>query len=134
MKKDQIIGMLLIGVILIAYTYYTKPSKEEIETVRRQRDSIEQVQQQQAQTRMIEQEQRKIESDYNSDNIIDSKVAESKKDSLLNGRYGSFSVSATGKADFVYIENDILKLKISTKAHINLGWVKFLPSLKRLDQ
>ena len=115
MKKDQIIGMLLIGVILIAYTYYTKPTKEEIETARIQRDSIEQVQQQLAQTRMIEQEQRKIESDYNNDNIIDSKVAEIKKDSILNGRYGPFSGAASGNNDFVYIENDLVKLKIATK-------------------
>ena len=115
MKKDQIIGMLLIGVILIGYTYYTKPTKEEIETARQRRDSIEQVQQLQAQTRMLEQEQRRIESDYNTDNIIDSKIAETKKDSLLNGRYGPFSMSATGENNFVFIENDLVKLKISTK-------------------
>ncbi len=41
MDKNTIIGMLLIAGILIAYTIYTKPSKEQLKEQQRLRDSVE---------------------------------------------------------------------------------------------
>ncbi len=41
MDKNTIIGMLLIAGILIAYTIYTKPSKEQLKKQQRLRDSVE---------------------------------------------------------------------------------------------
>lgn len=43
MDKNTIIGMLLIAGILIAYTIYTKPSKEQLAEQKRLRDSVEMV-------------------------------------------------------------------------------------------
>lgn len=46
MDKNTIIGMLLIAGIIIAYTIYTRPSKEQIAEQQRLRDSVQQVEKQ----------------------------------------------------------------------------------------
>ena len=43
MDKKSIIGIVLIFVILVVFSYINKPSKEEIEAAKQRRDSIEQV-------------------------------------------------------------------------------------------
>jgi len=37
MDKNQIIGIVIIAVILIGYSIYTKPTQEEIETARQEK-------------------------------------------------------------------------------------------------
>ena len=44
MNKDTLTGLILMGVLLVAYTWWTQPSQEEIETYKRQQDSIAAVQ------------------------------------------------------------------------------------------
>ena len=46
MDRNQIFGIVLIAVILIAYSIYTKPSQEEIELAKYRADSVALVQQQ----------------------------------------------------------------------------------------
>ena len=43
MDKNTIIGFLLIGVVLIVFTWLNKPTPEQIEAQRRMQDSISQI-------------------------------------------------------------------------------------------
>ena len=43
MDKNTIIGFLLIGVVLIAFTWLNKPTPEQVEAQRRMQDSLAQV-------------------------------------------------------------------------------------------
>jgi YidC/Oxa1 family membrane protein insertase len=40
MNRDTLIGFLLIGLVLIGFSWYNQPSKEEAEAYQRQQDSI----------------------------------------------------------------------------------------------
>jgi YidC/Oxa1 family membrane protein insertase len=48
MDKNTIIGFLLIGAIVIAFTFLNRPSQEQIAEQQRLRDSIQQVETQKA--------------------------------------------------------------------------------------
>ena len=45
MNRDTLIGFVLIGLVLIGFSWYNQPSQEEIEAYQRQQDSIAAVQQ-----------------------------------------------------------------------------------------
>ena len=111
MDRNSIIGLLLIAAILIAYSVWTSPSKEEIETARRQQDSIAAVEAQrgaQNQPEVIE----KItppETDPTSDSIKDL------SNEKLQNQFGVFANAAAGEKDHWIFENDLLRLKISSQ-------------------
>ncbi len=92
MDKNTIIGMLLIAGILIAYTIYTKPSKEQIAEQKRLRDSVEMV----AKQKEIEEAQLQ--------NVTDT------QQSQLNAQTNVADFFSTGKpvvtTDSATIEND----------------------------
>ena len=58
MDKNTIIGLLLITAIIIGFSIFNRPTKEQLETERRMRDSIAQVEKQRAE--MAEQQERAI--------------------------------------------------------------------------
>ena len=47
MDKNTLIGFILIGAVLVGFSIYNRPSKEEIEKAQRYQDSIQAVAQQQ---------------------------------------------------------------------------------------
>ncbi len=118
MDKKTIIGILLIGVILVLYSIYTQPSKEEIARLKIQRDSIAKVEQ--AKKAEIAKQQAIADATTQQKAVVennDSSVV--KNDSLKNKQiqkqYGEFSDATQGTRKFITIENDLLKIKISTK-------------------
>ncbi len=114
MKKDQIIGFVLIAVILIGYSIYMKPSEEELEKAKQRQDSIALVQEQLRQERIAEEERQKIESPEKDDlqgQLSDKQQTEDQYRAL----YGVFAHAASGEKDFVFIENDLVKLKVATQ-------------------
>ena len=59
MNRDTIIGFVLIGLVLIGFSWYNQPSKEEMEAYQRQQDSIAAVKQDtEAKKAMAEAEQK----------------------------------------------------------------------------
>jgi len=114
MDKNSIIGILLIGSVLIGWSYFSSPSEEEIAAMRQQRDSLAQVekakelqQMEQSLERGLEQRvEPVIESEGKSDSVgVDQKM-------LV--RYGAFAHAATGNRDYFTLENDFLEVKISS--------------------
>lgn len=108
------IGILLIAVILIGYAMINKPARERrLQEAQRIRDSLENVQQMEAESLarpvITEQEQLQVEETV-KERLDDSEQMEVNLDD-----YGNFAGAAMGEKELIVIENDLIKLAISTK-------------------
>ena len=117
MDKNSIIGIVLIGAILIGWSYFSKPSKEELEAAKHKQDSIALV------TNHIADSIRKVQiekhetiakaneiisdDENNTDKSNGSKVAKTK--------YGIFSKVVVGENKFYTLENEKIKIKFSKR-------------------
>ncbi|MGA2823337.1 MAG: membrane protein insertase YidC [Bacteroidales bacterium] len=117
-NKNTIIGLLLIFGIFIAYSYLMTPSKKEMETQKRKYDSIAYLQKlkrdvviaAQARQMAIEQAGKKLKTI--SGNPSDSVKAVRE---VLKEQLSVFAGSASGEKQSFTLENDVLKLRISSK-------------------
>ncbi len=100
MDKNTIIGLVLIFLILIGFSYFTRPSKEELAEMQRKQDSIAQVDRQRAQELALQQRQNQEAegTGFQSENL--------KTDSVF------LQDSVDNK--IITLENDKIKLHIST--------------------
>ena len=113
MDKNSIIGIVLIGVILIGYSIFTKPAREaQMEAIRRN-DSIarvEQIRQQELQQNRELQGGAATPSESVSQTGIDTTtLREQEKE------FGVFSGALEGEEEFITMENKLIKLEFSTK-------------------
>ncbi|MFO8066956.1 MAG: membrane protein insertase YidC, partial [Bacteroidales bacterium] len=119
MSKDNIIGIVIIVTIIIAYSIWSAPSKEEIEAKRIQ-DSIAKVEQaKESIDSLILEEDEAEKREITPDSEIEEKEAIA-KDTILSkdeyeNKFGDFAQSASGEEDIITLENDLLILKINTK-------------------
>ncbi|MBN2891452.1 MAG: membrane protein insertase YidC [Bacteroidales bacterium] len=117
MDRNQIIGFLMIGAILLGFFYFTKPKQEDLDRQQRIQDSLRQEQVlQQAKQDSLNNIQ------FVSQDTIPQIVATDttlNKDSLvsiqLQNQYGSFAKAAQGEQEFLTIRNDLMKVEITTK-------------------
>ncbi len=115
MDKNTITGLVLIFIILITFSYLNKPSQSEIEAQKRQSDSIVQVESERA--RQAEKEVAAVKA------ISDTKTAKAAGDTSgvtgaeneLKSLYGVFSEAAKGSERFITLENNLMKVRVSTK-------------------
>ncbi|MBL4652613.1 MAG: membrane protein insertase YidC [Flavobacteriales bacterium] len=116
MDKNSVIGLLLIGAIFIGFSYFNQPSEEEIATALKQRKEL-------ATADSLAQAKERAKAAEYTANTIDapiekdpSQVAklDSAKNSELSFLYGRFANSATGKKEYITIENEKIKATIST--------------------
>ncbi len=119
MDKNQITGIVLIALILIGYSYFTKPTEEQIEKARQEKlrqDSLIRVQEKQEKIQAAKFETQKNDS-LNSETIIlsDTTKVDSTEIKHIKESFGSFGEAAIGKQEFFILENKNIKLKISTK-------------------
>ncbi len=111
MDRKSLIGLLLIGAMLIAYSIWTRPSQEELAEQKRVNDSIRQVQYEQ--TMQAAEEQRRLDSIEltKEQNTVAPQVASGDQNKDL----GVFGNAASGVEKLITLENDQLKLLISSK-------------------
>ncbi len=116
MDRNQIIGLLIIGAILLIYSIYSSPNEEEIAAAKKRRDSIAKVEAK-IQKKRIEEEKKRTQLLKDTINIVksDSLSNDSTKAAMLKDKYGIFSASIGGENKFITIENDLVKLRVSTK-------------------
>lgn len=122
MDRNSIIGLILIAAIMIGYSIYTSPSKEELEAIKRQQDSIAAVNlaARKAAEKELEKNYTIQENTLNNLDSLSSFNADSiNKDSLellaLQNQFGVFANSAKGEQKYYTLENDKLIAKISNK-------------------
>jgi len=112
MDRNTISGLLLIFAILIGYSLWTRPSKEEVARMQRQRDSIMLVNQ--AEQARLAEEIRKME-ELTRLAIKDTTVADSLRQRDLQDKFGAFSRAVEGENRIIIMENDVMKVHIATQ-------------------
>ena len=121
MDRNSIIGIVLIGVILIGYSIFTKPQREAQMEAIRKRDSIAQVEQ----LRQLEAASRPAE-----EIVADSETVQIAPDSTVKARqernYGVFATGLEGDDKRLVMENKLIKLELST-----LGGRPYTATLKK---
>lgn len=108
MNKNTVIGFLLIGLVLIAYSYYTRPTPAQIAAANKYNDSIAAVNAQQ-QLEAAKEQQSTVDTTQST------VLSDSVKESRLQNTYGEFSHAAEGEETFVPLENELLKVVLSSK-------------------
>ena len=131
MNKNTLIGTLLICLLFFGYMWVNQPTPEQIEAQRRYQDSIAQAQREAVVDSVAQAELAKIMNDSTVLNAMDS-AAVAAQDSIQNVRliqtYGSLAAATQGEEQIVTLENEVLRLQISTKG----GQIK-AATLKQYD-
>lgn len=112
MSKNNIIGLVIIFALVIGYSIWMSPSKEDIRKSKERADSIALVQKQDS----IEQAIQKAVNDslkkFDAVNVGVSKDTLSQHEAISSA-YGEFASALKGRNQFYTIENEVLKLKLS---------------------
>ena len=118
MNKDSIIGMLLIGVLFVAYFFYTKPSEEQMAEMKRkaaaERDSIATLIEKAAEVHAQELDNTAVLNPEVQNNTLNT-------DSLQivqNKQFGIFSQASVGKEKAIVLENELIKLTLNSKGAV----------------
>ncbi|MBN2214216.1 MAG: membrane protein insertase YidC [Bacteroidales bacterium] len=109
MDRNSIIGIIIIVGILVIYSIINKPTEEEKERRQHTIDSLNALRQEQVE------KERELERQQDSVRNIPISIDETVSKQLLIQELGDFARAATGVNEFYTIENDLLKLTISTK-------------------
>ena len=115
MDKNTLIGFLLIGAILIGFSILNQPTDEEIARNKHYNDSIALVEQ-----NRIEQQAAQLKQKNTATTVDSLLIATASDTSSLVDMYGAFGPSAQGEEKFITLENELVKLSISTKG----GFIK----------
>ncbi len=112
MDKNTIWGFVLITAILIGFSFFNRPSKEQLAEQQRYRDSIAHVEQMKIEA---EERAREAQALYEAQ-LAEAEAADTELVSQrLNAMYGTFAPAATGEEQFTVLENDLVRLLISNK-------------------
>ena len=108
MDRNSIIGIVLIGVILIGYSIFTKPQREaQMESIRRN-DSIVRAEQDRLQAESQERQAAQVQE------IMGATDKDSMQTALAERNYGIFAGAVQGTDQRIIMENDLVELEIST--------------------
>src|SRR5690554_2446563 len=103
MDRNSVIGLVVIFLILIGFSYLNRPSQEQIEAAQRRKDSIALVQTKQR--ALLEQEAAFAEKEpAPTTNVEEASLART-----------DFVDALKGEEQFIILENELIKLKVSTR-------------------
>ncbi len=115
MDKNTITGLALIFVILITFSYFNKPSEREIDAQKRQSDSIVRVETEKAMQAETEAKTLKANLAAKVTNTSADTTVIAGAENELKSLYGIFSEAAKGTERFITMENNLMKIRVSTK-------------------
>ncbi|NEN22887.1 membrane protein insertase YidC [Cryomorpha ignava] len=119
MDKNSVIGLVLIGLLLVAYTIYQRPSDVEIAEQKRLQDSITAVQTQiEADKTVNSFENTQTEAPGLVDTTEGDSLGVAVKNEALKLKYGVLAGSSEGTASDVEITTELLKIKFSNKGGV----------------
>ena len=96
MDKNTLVGFILIGAVLIGFSYWNQPSQEDMERAQHYNDSIEQVFQKKEQVRLAKQ-------------------AEAERLARMVDSTSQFFDASKGEESFVKLENELVELTLTNK-------------------
>jgi len=131
MDKNTLIGLFLIGLVLIGYSYWQQPSAEELAEQQRIADSLATADGvlPEASTAVIE---TPSTEDTPAPEVTNDSLALAAADERLRRDYGLFYPSSSGVDTEYVIENDVMKAGVSSKGGA-LKWLE-LKEYKTHDQ
>ena len=114
MDRNSILGVVLIMAVLIGFSIFNQPSKEEQETAKRKQDSIVLVEKKHQDSlklaaksiTALKADTAAIADTLNNDSIAQTKITDN---------FGAFALAATGESKSITLESDLLKLKLKNK-------------------
>ncbi len=113
MDRNTVIGVALIFTILIGFSYFNKPSEEQLAASKRSIDSLEQVrienQKQLATAAALDSIQASLVPTVQNDSVT------SDEDNARREKFGVFADAAVGQDKFYVIENNLMKVTFSNK-------------------
>lgn len=110
MDKNTWVGFLLIAAIIVGFTMLNRPSKEQLAERQRVQDSIKLA-------RMAELEAQRISDSlqYIAGNAVQAEtISEEEQQAHMQAAYGTFAQAAQGEEQWVTLENEHLRLTLST--------------------
>ena len=113
MDRNTVIGVALIFSILIGFSYFSRPSEEQIAATKRMSDSLE----------MVRIEDQKQMVDATIQDSIQALVATIEQSDSLGSdldnerkqKFGAFAAASVGKEKFYVIESNLMKVTFSNK-------------------
>ena len=111
MDRNSVIGLFLIGILIIAYSIFTSPSEEERKAMQHTADSIALAK------KATEQTQASLQAAIKDPAIAstDTSTTDSAKKEIALREFGNFSSAASGTEHIYVLENDLLKISITSK-------------------
>ena len=106
MDKNTIIGFILIGIVLFGFSWWNRPTPEQLEAQQRYQDSIAQIEL----AKQAELEKEKANPVESMANLPDSVLQ-----ARLQNNFGSFASKMTGSEEIVTLENEKVLVKLSSK-------------------
>jgi YidC/Oxa1 family membrane protein insertase len=117
MNKNSIIGFALIFLIVIGYSYFTKPTEEQIEKQRREmarRDSLQRVEE----ARKAQLAKERIANDTIAEAVAETPAADTNVTDSNMVFTGPFAAAKKGEDGDIVIETEKYKVKISKKGGV----------------
>lgn len=112
MDKNSVIGLTLILLIFVGFTWWNQPSEQEIAEAKRKQDSIAAIAEQQAKldAPII---QEAVQQQLAADSSV--VVSDSAAQAALMSQFGAFGAAAVGEEGTVVIENDLIAITVSKR-------------------
>jgi YidC/Oxa1 family membrane protein insertase len=104
MDRNTIIGLVTIFLILIGFSYFNRPSQEQLELNKRRSDSIAHVK--------AEQQKNLLENPVTAQPANNQRAQVKESTNSLNSTV--FAESTSGKERIITLENNLIRLKVST--------------------
>ena len=111
MNKNSIIGIILIIGILVGWSIWMTPSKEQIARQREYQDSIYRANRE----RYIQDSIRFVEAQKQSEQLVRQQENAEVTDAVMRDKYGVFTTTATGEEKVYTVENDVMKMTLTSK-------------------
>lgn len=112
MNKNSVIGIILIIGVLVGWSIWMTPSKEEIARQREYQDSIYRANRE----RYIQDSIRFVEAQKAAEQQTVAQMSNGEmSDAVMRDKYGVFATTAKGEENIYTIENDVLKLTLTSK-------------------
>jgi YidC/Oxa1 family membrane protein insertase len=115
MNKNTIFGLALIFLLLIGYSYWMTPSKEELKKRQITADSLMVVRKADSLAALAAVVQKKQATDTAQKNEVSRDSASIKSAITNKDNLGYFAAAATGKDEFYTVSSDLLNIKFSAK-------------------
>lgn len=115
MDRNSVIGLVLIGAIMIGWMFWMSPSQEVLAKRKHQQDSLMAIQKAEEEKRDAKKHPVKIISSSSTSLSDTASLSDSSRMVLEKKEYGELAGSIKGEDKTITLENEVMKVFISTK-------------------